>query len=216
LEDADLASVALVLASRDEPDVAGLVVAVDVGAVHVEVRVIPPGQSDSVLQELPLVVAPLSVDLNAPTTIVVVVSVLRVVATTDRSTETTHETTPVFVSRHDVGVPEILPAPRSRLDLGASVAASRLATHQVAVLNEVKRRPAVASDEDAQRVAFADRGKDRKASEPVSRARQRVLALEASCFASSQEVPQSTRCSGVIRTPPRSITDRVPLGTTPA
>lgn len=174
---------------RDEPDVAGLVAAINVLAVHFEARVIPTRQRDHVFEKKPLVRAPLGSNGYAAGAVVLVPGVLGVVAATDGCAKAPKQALALHVVGDDCGEPSRLATGRARPTFAAAVATCRAAEPKVREKNLVRLGAAGASDEDA----FApDAAFDGKFAEPVARARERVFVFEASSLAAFQEPLQRT------------------------
>lgn len=142
-------------------------------------------------QEQALVSAPLGVDKDSSSPVVLVGWVGLAVTTANRGCESVEQTPSVFVVRNDVGVLEVLLDGASRLPVPAGPAAGCSALPQVAEQGFVRLGPASALHLDL--VTCGWNPDNDKVAEAVANARERVLALETSWLASSQEVPQSTR-----------------------
>lgn len=97
----------------------------------------------------------------------------------------------MLVVRNDVGILEVLLDGAARLPVPAGLAPQGSTLPQVAKQRFVRLGPAGALHSDS--VAAGWNPDNDKVAEAVANAWQRVLALEASWLASSQEVPQSTR-----------------------
>lgn len=142
-------------------------------------------------QESPLVSTPLGVDKDSPPPVVGEGCVRGHVAPPDGRGESIKQSPTLFVVGDDIRVLEVLLDGVAGCRVGADLAAGRSPLTEVPERDLVGGPSTVTTNNDS--VSRGGDARNGKFPEPVSSARERVLALEATWLASSQEVPQSTR-----------------------